>query len=273
MTALIALADSGVQKDTDRVVEAFLGLRSRAALDAVPVLLKHPHVSTMQQAELVRSCVNYLLDPPAALDPLVAAVTAEGNPTVTRALLELLATPGVVGGPKAAALVLARLTDEHDDQRLPATAAAGVLRLESAVAVLTKRVTSASKTEERATALRSLGRIGAKEAVPLAKAVLTGSAEKLPGGDRVRREAFVALAALDPTAAVAAAPEWLAAGDDELWRRAVRAFGTTAGGARQVGRLAVAGKLPPALRPEVRAVLRRHAGDAAAAKLYAELAR
>jgi hypothetical protein len=36
MTALMSLADSGVQQDTDRVVESFLATRSRAAFDTVP---------------------------------------------------------------------------------------------------------------------------------------------------------------------------------------------------------------------------------------------
>lgn len=274
MTSLIALANSGVQKDTDHVVEAFLGLRSREAFDAVPALLKHHHVSTQQQAALVHSCVNYLLDPPVSLDPIVSAVSSDGNPpAVVRALLEALATPGVVGGPKAAALVLERLADENEDQRLPATAAAGQLRLAKAVPVLTKRVTAADRSiAERAAALRALRQLAAKEAALLAKEVLGGAGEKRPDSEGVRREAFLTLAALDPAAAVAAAKEWLQGGDEERRRQAVQALGHSREGARHVGQLYLDGKLPAALRPEVRAALRRHAGDdATAAKLLGEI--
>ncbi len=95
--ALLALGDSGVQKDTDRVVETFLGLRSRAAYMALPTLLKHMHVSSEQQAELVRSCTNDLLDPPVSLDPIVAFVADRPRIAtgVKKALLDVLAAPGV----------------------------------------------------------------------------------------------------------------------------------------------------------------------------------
>ena len=44
--SLIRIADSGVQKDTDHVATTFLGLRITAAFDALPRLLKNPHLST-----------------------------------------------------------------------------------------------------------------------------------------------------------------------------------------------------------------------------------
>jgi quinoprotein glucose dehydrogenase len=112
--ALLALGDSGVQKDTDRAVETFLGLRSRAAFAALPTLLKHMHVSSEQQAELVRSCTNYLLDPPVSLDPIVAFV-AEGPRIaagVKKALLDVLAAPGIEPGTKAVDWVAAVVADK-----------------------------------------------------------------------------------------------------------------------------------------------------------------
>ena len=110
--ALIALADSGVQKDTDKVVEAFLSLRTREAFAALPTLLKHMHVVSHQRAELIRSTANYQLDPPVSLDPLVAFVASQAKETseVKKALLEVLGVPGTVKGPKAEEWVLALLT-------------------------------------------------------------------------------------------------------------------------------------------------------------------
>src|SRR5262249_13562042 len=62
--ALLALAESGVQKDSDRVVEVFTGLRTAEAAAALPALLRHPHLGAGQRAALVRSYGNYLLEPP-----------------------------------------------------------------------------------------------------------------------------------------------------------------------------------------------------------------
>jgi putative membrane-bound dehydrogenase-like protein len=115
--ALIALADSGVQKDTNRVVDAFLCLRSKAAFAALPTILKHMHVSSEQQVELVRSCTNYLLEPPVSLDPIVDFVASRPKtaPAVKKALLEVLAAPGVEQGAKAMDWAVAVATGKDDE--------------------------------------------------------------------------------------------------------------------------------------------------------------
>jgi putative membrane-bound dehydrogenase-like protein len=143
--ALLALADSGVQKDTDRVVEAFLGLRSPAAFAALPRLLGHRHVGSTQRAELLRSATNYQpaawAAAPLSLEGLAAAVgrrpeTAE----VKVALLEALAAAGAARGPKSSAWVVSRLEDGSAEVRLAALAAAAVLRPAAAGPVLQKRL-------------------------------------------------------------------------------------------------------------------------------------
>jgi quinoprotein glucose dehydrogenase len=90
---LLALAESGVKKDTERVVEIFAALRSRAAYDGLPALLKYPHLTTPQRVKLIRSCGNYLLDPPISLAPLAAYLAAPAAQTdeIQRAGAELLA--------------------------------------------------------------------------------------------------------------------------------------------------------------------------------------
>src|SRR5207302_905193 len=67
---LLALSDSGVAKDLDRVVEVFQAARSRAAYEALPGLLKNYHLTPDQRAALMRSFNNYLLDPPISLEPV-----------------------------------------------------------------------------------------------------------------------------------------------------------------------------------------------------------
>src|SRR5262249_3973930 len=74
IAARLALADSGVRKDLDRVVEAFTALRTRPGHEALPRLLKRPHLSDAQRAALVRCANNYLLDPPISLEPLAGAL-------------------------------------------------------------------------------------------------------------------------------------------------------------------------------------------------------
>jgi glucose/arabinose dehydrogenase len=113
MSALINLANSGVQKDTDRVVDAFLVLRSRAAFDALPRLLDHMHVGAEQRADLIRSAAAYLLDPPVSLDPLVAWMAKQKSEQsdVRKALLQALGVPGVVQGTKAAGWIETQLAD------------------------------------------------------------------------------------------------------------------------------------------------------------------
>jgi quinoprotein glucose dehydrogenase len=72
VVGLLGLAESGVKKDTDRVVEVFAALRTRAGFEALPTLLKYPHLTVLQRVKLIRSCGNYLLDPPIALDTIKA---------------------------------------------------------------------------------------------------------------------------------------------------------------------------------------------------------
>jgi putative membrane-bound dehydrogenase-like protein len=67
---LIAVADSGVQKETDHVVEAWTAFRTRPAGELIPTVLGNPHLSDAQRANLLRSYCTYLLDPPLSLEPL-----------------------------------------------------------------------------------------------------------------------------------------------------------------------------------------------------------
>ncbi len=70
ITKLLALADSGQQKDLERVLEVYPALRTRAAADGLPTLLKNYHVKPAQLAGLVRSYSNYQFEPPLDLRPL-----------------------------------------------------------------------------------------------------------------------------------------------------------------------------------------------------------
>lgn len=127
MTALLSLADSGVQKDTDRVVETFLAMRGKEAFETLPTILKHAHVASAQRVELIRSVTNYQLDPPVSVEAIAEFVAAQKKETaeVKKALLTVLATPGVRGGKKSDAWAVSMLKDDNADVVLAAVAVVG----------------------------------------------------------------------------------------------------------------------------------------------------
>src|SRR5262249_12070187 len=93
------------------------GMRSRAAFEALPTLLKHVHVDANQRVELIKSVTNYQLEPPVSLDRVTAFVAAQKKetPPVKEALLTALATPGVGGGEESQAWARGMLDDENED--------------------------------------------------------------------------------------------------------------------------------------------------------------
>src|SRR5262249_21393003 len=117
---LIALALSGVDKDFNRVVDAFAALRSRAAADAIPDLLYYPHLTIPQRVSLIKSYSNYLFDPPVSLAPLVKYADAQKDapPQVRLAALEVLTLPGQLKNSKSEELALSLLDSADTGFRL-----------------------------------------------------------------------------------------------------------------------------------------------------------
>ncbi|MBL8798219.1 MAG: HEAT repeat domain-containing protein, partial [Planctomycetia bacterium] len=105
---LVAVAQSGVEKDFDRVVDAFLALRTRAAAEAIPELLHYPHLTIPQRVNLIKSYSNYLLEPAVSLAPVVKYLeTHKDEPAqVKLAALEVLTLPGQAKNDKLEALAL-----------------------------------------------------------------------------------------------------------------------------------------------------------------------
>jgi quinoprotein glucose dehydrogenase len=155
---LLALADSGVAQDRQRVVEAFCGFRTAAAASFLPRLLGHVHLSLAERAALLRSYENYLLDPPLSLEP-VAAYLAELPATLPRAVLpaqeadwqaalaplrlaglEVFTAAGPPLGPKAQQVVLQLLSDSQEPVRLAALRAVVAGRLLQARPLIERRL-------------------------------------------------------------------------------------------------------------------------------------
>jgi HEAT repeat protein len=194
---LTALADSGVQKDLDRVVEVFAALRTRPAAEAAATLLKNPHLSIEQRAVLVRSYSNYQLDPPLSLEPLLDYLTANPDEAVPvrLAALEALSAHGVPGD-RARTWLLSALDDREAQVRLSAIQAAADARLDAAVPKLASILEDGRKTaKERATAATALRALRSVSALPALRAVVAAEA-LTPETAALRLEALRTLTAV-----------------------------------------------------------------------------
>ncbi len=164
---LVALAASGVKKDTDTAVEAFRALRTRPAFEALPALLINPHLSVAQRASLVRSCTHYLLDPPAAREPILDYLADHAEaaaPAIQLAGLDVLAGSAALQSPKGTAW-LVRLLDEKDGKvRLGAIRALGETRAAKAASRLAKIAADGNRpADEREAAVKALQQVNNRE--------------------------------------------------------------------------------------------------------------
>src|SRR5208283_5251584 len=195
---LLSLAQSGVEKDVDKVVEAFLRLRTRAAAEAIPELLTYPHLSIPQRVSIIQSHTNYLLDPPLALDPLVEYLKTRNEAfPVKQAGLEVLAVKGVGKGGAALEGMAMQLLEERDPTlRLPAIGIIENAGIVKAAPRLTELLGAANcPSEDKLTIVKALGALNHKPATAIVKGLASG--KELP---LVRVEALRSLAILDPTA-------------------------------------------------------------------------
>jgi quinoprotein glucose dehydrogenase len=264
--ALISVADSGVQKDTDHVATTFLGLRTRAAFDALPRLLKNPHLSTAQRVALVESTLNYHFAKPLSFEAIIAAVAsnAKESDEVRVAVLKALVACGAATGPKTTAFVVAQLGNNNLDVRAAALKTAGALRVTAASAVLVKALAGELSPEERLATVEALRHAGVKE-MEVWEAVRR---QLRDGSPSLKRESLRTLAILHPETALAEAKAFLLDKDAKLQREAVVVSGLSAAGAKRVGHLWQEGKLPKTLRAAVVAALTAWAKkDAKCAKL------
>jgi putative membrane-bound dehydrogenase-like protein len=269
--AVVALAESGDAKNTDKVVDAFAAMRTRPAADAIPRLLANPHLSIARRADLVRSYSNYLLDPPLSLDPVLAYLGVHPDEAipVRVAGLEVIAAFGRSKNERASIWLLAQLEDADPAIRLatlkaiesarPAAAAPRVL------AILRKGKNSNDETQA---ALRALASLADRSAIEPIKTLLGDAKEDAA----TRAEALRSLATLDPAAAEAAARPLLGDSEAVLRREAARLLGAKISGAKQMARLFLEKNLPADLLPGVYDGLRKHARrDAESAELLADL--
>ena len=269
--ALLSLAQSGNDKDKDLAVAVFLALRTKPGADAIPELLLQPHVTGDQREALVRSYTNYELDPPISLDPLADYLAKRPNEpgNVLLAAVDVFTASGDAVAPKAATLILNLLNRPDEPTRISAILAIESGRIGAAAPKLMEFITDARRTQvERVAAMKALRVLGAKQAVEPIKTVLSGQHPAV-----LKAEALRTLAALDITAARAAAEKALDQVDPTLLAEAVAVLAATKAGAKLIAEKFIAKKLPRDFFPQVNEALNKFADDPALAKLRADVLR
>jgi putative membrane-bound dehydrogenase-like protein len=272
----VELSESGDLRQLDRVVDAFQTLRTRPAVEALPHLLLNPHLKPGQRVALLQSFRNYLFDPPLGPDLLIRCLESQvDQPSQVKiAGLEMLGIFGRVPSEKVAPLLLRWLDDNDPEMRRTAIRAVGETRIGEAVPVLIKRLNDDSRSLfERTEIIKALRSFNDPSTVaPLLSLAKNDSLNSIDG-QTMRIEALRSLLTLDPNAARDIATTWLDK-NIELQSEAVATLGTAPEGAKKVGELFVAGKLPRELLPRVSEALRKHlAKEAGLGKLLTEVMR
>jgi glucose/arabinose dehydrogenase len=269
--ALIALAESGKDADTDKVGLTFTDLRTPVAAEGLLTLLRNPHLTAKQRATMLRSLGDYQLDSPLPLDGVykyLREVPAD-EVAVRAAGLEVVGPAPVLRTEPGLAWLEGQLDDKDAEVRLAAVRAVAAGRLAKLAPRLAKMLADfESPAKERAAELEALRVLDDRTVVPLLKEILKRAPGNAVAEALVQGEALWTLAALDPAAAFDVAGTLVRQPDAPLAEDAVRVLGTQPDGAKLAGRLFLDRKLPASVRRSVADALRRHAGsDAEAARL------
>jgi quinoprotein glucose dehydrogenase len=264
ITNLLALADSGSEKDLARVLEVYPTLRTREAAEKLPVLLNNYHVKPEQKIALIRSYAYYQLDPPISVEPLVTFLDKlPGGPVknVTQgqldsmrlAALDVLANSGKVDSARFKTALLGMLKTDDAKSREAVLQTIGEAKLTSAVPILIEQLAAAKGDALKIGLIRTLGQLSERSTFD---AVQPHVKSKDPA---MRIEVLRALNSIDNRPARKIAENLLT--DDELTvqREAIVMLGQSIEGARIVGKRFEAKKLPRSLLPEVTEALRRFA--------------
>ena len=270
MVSLLTFAASGKQADLERVANAFTAMRTPAAAEVLPELLRDPHLTPASRVALILSYRNFQFEPALSLDPLAAYLTSQ--PTAPAAVktagLEVLAGSANTGGAKGTAYILSLLDAPEDEVRLAAIQAIELVKLAAASAKLRKAATDDKRSVgERQAILKAVRAIGDKESIQTVTLILETATESAV----IKAEALRTLVQLDTIASRGFAEKFLEQPDPTLITEAVLALGTSESGAKLVGERYLAKKLPRDLFPRVSEVLRKYPNNAAIAKLNGEV--
>lgn len=269
--AVLALAQSGNEKQKDLAVGIFVALRTKPAADAIPALLLQPEVTADQREALVRSYTNYQTDPPISLDPLADYLAKRPNEPVNVlfAAIDVFAANGGTIAPRAVQLVLNLLDRPDEPTRIAAIIAVESGRMAAAAPKLVEFIADPKRTQvERVAAVKALRVLGEKKAIEPIKTVMSGQHPAV-----LKAEALRTLAALDIASARAEAEKQLDQPDPTLLTEAVAVLAATKPGAKLIAERFIAKKLPRDFFPQVNEALAKFADDPAFAKLRSDVLR
>ncbi len=267
--AMLALADSGDKRDSERVAATFFAFRTKAAVDALPSILANTHLAPETLAELVRSYTNYQFDPPQPIETLLTYLTTgPQKPAVVQiAGLDVLAATGDLSGPRVTTYVLGLLESADPATRLAAIQTVEEARFTPATKRLTELLADPVRPiAERIAVLKALRTVAGPSATKLLIELLNK-----PEPATLKLEALRALAVASPPLARLEAVRLLDQPDPSLIAEAVAVLGTTMEGAKLVGERFIAKKLPKDLFQKVTDALTKFATDPAIAKLQGEV--
>jgi putative membrane-bound dehydrogenase-like protein len=264
---LLALADSGSDQDLARVLQVYPSLRSREAAEKLPVLLANYHLTPEQKVALIRSYLNYQVDPPISFDPLVKFLDKlPTNPSkkvseaqlagMKLAALDVLASAGKVDSDRVKSTLLAVLKSADGKSRQAILNMIGEIKLTSAVPILLDQLAAAGDdTLTKLPLVQTLGKLAEKSAFGPLKALVS-----FP--DPIMRiEVLRALSNIDNRPARKIAEDLLRDENLDVQREAIVILGQSVEGARIVGKKFADKKLPRVLLPEVAESLRRFASN------------
>jgi quinoprotein glucose dehydrogenase len=261
---LLALADSGSDKDLERVLEVYPSLRTRAAAERIPDLLRNYHVKPEQKVAIIRSYVNYQLDPPVSVELLsefLDNLPAQPNKKVTQgqlnsmrlAALDVLAMHGKIDSNRLKTTLIDMLKTSDAKSRETLLQTIAEAKLTSAVPILLEQLKASDDAKVQLALIRTLGQLSEKSAFsPLQDYVKSKDAV-------LRLEALRALSSIDNRPARKFAESLLSDADAQVQREAIVLLGQSVEGARIVGQRFADNKLPRSLLPEVSESLRRYA--------------
>jgi putative heme-binding domain-containing protein len=254
---LLAAARSGKDADREKVVAAFLTLRTPDGAEAIPELLADPHLSVDQRVAVIKSYSNYLFDPPVSMVPLTEFLTARPTETLAVQLagFEVLADTGNLKGAKLANVLTALLDAPDDETRLGAIRAIEKGRTSEAAPRLIQVLGENGRSgAERVAIIKALRLLGDKASGTALKEILAATHPAA-----LHLEALRSLAVIDPASTFAVAEKFLDFADAALRNEAVQILGTRPEGAKIIGQRFIDKKLPTELLPQVSEALRKHA--------------
>lgn len=264
ITKLLTLADSGSDRDLARVLDVYPSLRTRAAAEKLPALLKNYHVKPEQKIALIRSYLSHQHDPPISVEPLVAfldELPAKPTKLITEgqlnsmklAALDVLVSAGKVESDRLKKTLITMLETDDPKSRQAILQTITDAKLTSAVPILLEQLAAANENPVKLPLIRTLGQLSEKSAFAPLQAHL-----KSPEAF-MRIEVLRALMSIDNRTARKHAENLLADEDQQVQREAIVMLGQSIEGARAVGLRFADKKLPRSLLPEVSESLRRFA--------------